>query len=130
MAVERKQTSSLLIDIALYAASAVISFVLLNNVLKKLDPNHENAKQVSCASSHGRAYSQFLKRSHTPWFRLQAQVKKKELSKRLGRPLLDTNQYEDVRTLCARAAHFLGSRRDRTDQQACVTSFDVLPPVL
>ena len=43
---ERKQTSGLLIDIALYAASALISFALLNNVLKKLDPNHEGAKQV------------------------------------------------------------------------------------
>lgn len=51
MAIERKQTASLVVDIALYAASALLSFVLLNNVLKKLDPNHENVKQVSPSAS-------------------------------------------------------------------------------
>jgi hypothetical protein len=50
---ERKQTSGLLIDIALYAASALISFALLNNVLKKLDPNHEGAKQVRQGAVQG-----------------------------------------------------------------------------
>ena len=52
---ERKQTSGLLIDIALYGASALISFALLNNVLKKLDPNHEGAKQARCRLGQCRA---------------------------------------------------------------------------
>ena len=98
---ERKQTSGLLIDIALYAASALISFALLNNVLKKLDPNHEGAKQARCRLGQCRAS---VRRPPPPAVPLtatphpaQAQAKKKELAKRLGRPLLDTNQYEDVR---------------------------------
>ncbi len=41
-----RKTAGVLTDLALYAVSALISFALLNNLLKKLDPNEANAKQV------------------------------------------------------------------------------------
>lgn len=44
--VDRRQTTGVLTELALYAVSALISFALLNNVLKKLDPNQQNAKQA------------------------------------------------------------------------------------
>ncbi len=43
---DRRQASSALTELALYAVSALISFALLNNVLKKLDPNQQNNKQA------------------------------------------------------------------------------------
>jgi len=41
-----RKMANVAIDLALYAVSALISFALLNNVLKKLDPNEANAKQA------------------------------------------------------------------------------------
>jgi hypothetical protein len=46
MPMDRRQASSALTELALYAVSALISFALLNNVLKKLDPNQQNNKQA------------------------------------------------------------------------------------
>jgi hypothetical protein len=46
MPIDRRQASGALTELALYAVSALISFALLNNVLKKLDPNQQNNKQV------------------------------------------------------------------------------------
>lgn len=43
---DRRQSSGVLTELALYAVSALISFALLNNVLKKLDPNQQNSKQA------------------------------------------------------------------------------------
>ncbi|XP_073310892.1 uncharacterized protein [Primulina huaijiensis] len=54
----------------LYAASAPLSCLVLFVGLKHLDPNHEASKK--------------------------ALEQKKELAKRLGRPLVSTNPYEDV----------------------------------
>ncbi|KMZ66195.1 ATPase [Zostera marina] len=57
-------------ELVLYAASAALSFVVLVAGLKQLDPNRDAAKK--------------------------ALENKKEISKRLGRPLSQTNQYEDM----------------------------------
>jgi hypothetical protein len=46
MPIDRRQASGALTELALYAVSALISFALLNNVLKKLDPNQQNNKQA------------------------------------------------------------------------------------
>ncbi|XP_075502663.1 uncharacterized protein LOC142540419 isoform X1 [Primulina tabacum] len=62
--------TKLLQQLILYAASAALSCLVLVVGLKHLDPNHEASKK--------------------------ALEQKKELAKRLGRPLLPTNQYEDV----------------------------------
>ena len=43
---DRRQSSGVLTELALYAVSALISCALLNNVLKKLDPNQQNSKQA------------------------------------------------------------------------------------
>jgi hypothetical protein len=47
---DRRQSSGVLTELALYAVSALISFALLNNVLKKLDPNQQNSKQARAPS--------------------------------------------------------------------------------
>ena len=91
----RRKATSIAIDLALYTISALISFALLNNVLKKLDPNEGNAKQAR------RAAPRVAAASLTP--SLQAVEKKKEIAARLGRPLLNTNQYEDVRPAASAA---------------------------
>jgi SpoVK/Ycf46/Vps4 family AAA+-type ATPase len=57
-------------DILLYAASAALSCLVLVTGLQYLDPNRESSKK---ALEH-----------------------KKEIAKRLGRPLINTNSYEDV----------------------------------
>ncbi|KAL0340946.1 UNVERIFIED_CONTAM: hypothetical protein Sradi_4611400 [Sesamum radiatum] len=57
-------------ELILYAASAALSCLVLFVGLKHLDPNREAAKK---AVEH-----------------------KKEIAKRLGRPLIQTNPYEDV----------------------------------
>ncbi|KAK1441510.1 hypothetical protein QVD17_07459 [Tagetes erecta] len=57
-------------ELLLYAASAALSSLVLFAGLKHLDPNREASKK---ALQH-----------------------KKEISKRLGRPLIQTNSYEDV----------------------------------
>ncbi|GAA0145120.1 hypothetical protein LIER_05382 [Lithospermum erythrorhizon] len=60
----------LLQELVLYAASAALSCLVLFVGLKHLDPNRESSKK---ALEH-----------------------KKEIAKRLGRPLIQTNPYEDV----------------------------------
>ncbi|XP_074561626.1 uncharacterized protein LOC141817915 [Curcuma longa] len=62
--------SRFLQELALYAASAALSCLVLFAGLRQLDPNRAASKK---ALEH-----------------------KKEISKRLGRPLIHTNQYEDV----------------------------------
>ncbi|XP_045816544.1 outer mitochondrial transmembrane helix translocase-like isoform X1 [Trifolium pratense] len=62
--------TKLLQDILLYAASAALSCLVLVTGLHYLDPNRESSKK---ALEH-----------------------KKEIAKRLGRPLINTNSYEDV----------------------------------
>ncbi|XP_077245631.1 uncharacterized protein LOC143885372 isoform X1 [Tasmannia lanceolata] len=57
-------------ELVLYAASAALSCLVLFAGLRHLDPNREATKK--------------------------AQAQKKELAKRLGRPLIQTNAYEDV----------------------------------
>ncbi|KAL6581579.1 hypothetical protein OROMI_007502 [Orobanche minor] len=57
-------------ELILYAASAALSCLVLFVGLKQLDPNRDSAKK--------------------------ALEQKKEISKRLGRPLIETNSYEDV----------------------------------
>ncbi|XP_076954099.1 uncharacterized protein LOC143628368 [Bidens hawaiensis] len=57
-------------ELVLYAASAALSCLVLFAGLKHLDPNREASKK--------------------------ALEQKKEISKRLGRPLVQTNPYEDV----------------------------------
>lgn len=57
-------------ELVLYAASAALSCLVLFAGLKHLDPNREASKK--------------------------ALEQKKEISKRLGRPLIHTNAYEDV----------------------------------
>ncbi|KAK9066490.1 hypothetical protein SSX86_013813 [Deinandra increscens subsp. villosa] len=57
-------------ELVLYAASAALSSLVLFAGLKHLDPNREASKK--------------------------ALEQKKEISKRLGRPLIHTNPYEDV----------------------------------
>lgn len=73
----RSTRSAILTELVVYAASALISFALLGNLLKKLDPNAQASKQ--------------------------AKVKKKEIAARLGRPLVETNVYEDVRAAASGA---------------------------
>ncbi|WZY85799.1 hypothetical protein YC2023_032183 [Brassica napus] len=62
--------TKILQELILYAASAALSCLVLFAGLKHLDPNREASKK---ALEH-----------------------KKEISKRLGRPLIHTNSYEDV----------------------------------
>ncbi|KAJ9539582.1 hypothetical protein OSB04_026088 [Centaurea solstitialis] len=62
--------TKLLQELVLYAASAALSCLVLFAGLKQLDPNREASKK--------------------------AQQQKKEISKRLGRPLIQTNSYEDI----------------------------------
>ncbi|KAI4307059.1 hypothetical protein L6164_030289 [Bauhinia variegata] len=62
--------TKLLQDLLLYAASAALSCLVLFAGLRHLDPNREASKK---ALEH-----------------------KKEIAKRLGRPLIQTNPYEDV----------------------------------
>lgn len=93
----RRKATHIAIDLALYAISALISFALLNNVLKKLDPNEGNAKQARRAAPRRASPPPGSPPS------LQAVEKKKEIAARLGRPLLNTNQYEDVRPAAAAA---------------------------
>ncbi|KAK9293153.1 hypothetical protein L1049_021140 [Liquidambar formosana] len=62
--------TKLLQDLVLYAASAALSCLVLFAGLRHLDPNREASKK--------------------------ALEQKKEISKRLGRPLIHTNPYEDV----------------------------------
>ena len=50
---DQRKLAGVAIDLAMYALSALISFALLNNVLKKLDPNESNAKQARRAASAG-----------------------------------------------------------------------------
>ncbi|XP_020598731.1 ATPase family AAA domain-containing protein 1-like [Phalaenopsis equestris] len=57
-------------ELVLYAASAALSCLVLFAGLRHLDPNHAASKK--------------------------ALEQKKEIAKRLGRPLIQTNQYEDV----------------------------------
>ncbi|KFK26979.1 hypothetical protein AALP_AA8G318300 [Arabis alpina] len=66
---ERKDTT-LLEQLILYVASAALSSLVLYVGIRQLDPNRDAAKK---ALEH-----------------------KRELAKRLGRPLVKTNQYEDV----------------------------------
>ncbi|ONK58854.1 uncharacterized protein A4U43_C08F420 [Asparagus officinalis] len=62
--------SRFLKELALYAASAGLSYLVLCAALRKLDANHAASKK--------------------------ALKQKREIAKRLGRPLTNTNQYEDV----------------------------------
>ena len=103
---DRRQSSGVLTELALYAVSALISFALLNNVLKKLDPNQQNSKQARshlvCHFSRLRGWREAaapvaVQRLRRAPCRAQATAKRKEISARLGRPVLETNQYEDVR---------------------------------
>lgn len=64
----RGSSESRLQELILYAASAALSCLVLFVGLKQLDPNRESSKK---ALEH-----------------------KKEIAKRLGRPLIETNQYE------------------------------------
>ncbi|KAJ6821812.1 ATPase family AAA domain-containing protein 1-like isoform X1 [Iris pallida] len=57
-------------ELVLYAASAALSFLVLFAGLRQLDPNRAATKK--------------------------ALQKKKDIARRLGRPLIQTNQYEDV----------------------------------
>ncbi|XWS38168.1 hypothetical protein CRYUN_Cryun19dG0107100 [Craigia yunnanensis] len=70
MARGRRTETSFLQDLLLYAVSAAFSCVVLFVGLKHLDPNRESSKKSI--------------------------ENKKAISKRLGRPLIDTNPYEDV----------------------------------
>lgn len=65
---EGSSETKLLKDLLLYAASAALSCLVLFAGLRHLDPNREASKK---ALEH-----------------------KKEISKRLGRPLIQTNPYE------------------------------------
>ncbi|CAN8302030.1 unnamed protein product [Cochlearia groenlandica] len=65
-----KKDTNLLEQLILYVASAALSSLVLYVGLRQLDPNRDAAKK---ALKH-----------------------KRELAKRLGRPLIQTNQYEDV----------------------------------
>lgn len=67
---ESSRETKFLQELVLYAASAALSCLVLFAGLKHLDPNREASKK--------------------------ALEQKKEISKRLGRPLIHTNQYEDV----------------------------------
>ncbi|KAJ7965289.1 ATPase family AAA domain-containing protein 1-like [Quillaja saponaria] len=66
----RSSETKLLQELILYAASAALSCLVLFVGLRQLDPNREASKK---ALEH-----------------------KKEIAKRLGRPLIQTNPYEDV----------------------------------
>ncbi|XP_059304493.1 uncharacterized protein LOC132056355 [Lycium ferocissimum] len=66
----RSSETKLLQELILYAASAALSSLVLFVGLRQLDPNRQASKK---ALEH-----------------------KKELAKRLGRPLIQTNPYEDV----------------------------------
>ncbi|PKU64642.1 uncharacterized AAA domain-containing protein C24B10.10c-like [Dendrobium catenatum] len=57
-------------ELVLYAASAALSSLVLFMGLRHLDPNRDASKK--------------------------ALAQKKEIAKRLGRPLIQTNQYEDI----------------------------------
>ena len=62
----------MLTELGMYALSAVLSWMMLSRLLKQLDPTNTKASK-------------------------QAALTKKELAVRLGKPKLDTNQFEDVR---------------------------------
>ncbi|MCD7452246.1 hypothetical protein HAX54_016011 [Datura stramonium] len=66
----RSSETKLLQELVLYAASAALSCLVLFVGLRQLDPNRQASKK---AIEH-----------------------KKELAKRLGRPIIQTNSYEDV----------------------------------
>ncbi|XP_074319901.1 uncharacterized protein LOC141656756 [Silene latifolia] len=66
----RNSQTSFVQELVLYAASAALSCLVLVAGLKHLDPNKESAKK--------------------------ALEQKKEIAKRLGRPLIQTNPYEDI----------------------------------
>eukprot|EP00240_Pyramimonas_obovata_P007986 CAMPEP_0118952360 /NCGR_PEP_ID=MMETSP1169-20130426/54714_1 /TAXON_ID=36882 /ORGANISM="Pyramimonas obovata, Strain CCMP722" /LENGTH=169 /DNA_ID=CAMNT_0006899589 /DNA_START=40 /DNA_END=546 /DNA_ORIENTATION=- len=61
---------TLLQEVMIYAASAMFSFWLLTFSLKRLDPNRDAQKQSA--------------------------QRKKEIAARLGRPYIQTNNYEDI----------------------------------
>ncbi|KAL6005672.1 hypothetical protein ACLOJK_006243 [Asimina triloba] len=65
-----RRETNFLQELVLYAASAALSCLVLYAGLRHLDPNRAASKK--------------------------AQEHKKEIAKRLGRPLIDTNPYEDV----------------------------------
>ncbi|KAL2550822.1 P-loop containing nucleoside triphosphate hydrolase superfamily protein [Forsythia ovata] len=65
-----ERETNFLQELVLYAASAALSCLVLFVGLRHLDPNRESSKK--------------------------AQEHKKEIAKRLGRPLVETNPYEDV----------------------------------
>ncbi|XP_021775002.1 ATPase family AAA domain-containing protein 1-like [Chenopodium quinoa] len=66
----RNTETKLIQELVLYAASAALSCLVLFVGLRQLDPNREASKK--------------------------ALEQKKEIAKRLGRPLIQTNPYEDV----------------------------------
>ncbi|XP_004235000.2 uncharacterized protein [Solanum lycopersicum] len=66
----RSSETKLLKELVLYAASAALSSLVLFVGLRQLDPNRQASKK--------------------------ALENKKELAKRLGRPIIQTNSYEDV----------------------------------
>lgn len=68
-------------DLLLYAASAALSCLVLFAGLRHLDPNREASKKVL---------------EH-----------KKEIAKRLGRPLIQTNPYEVYPLFCSLRSNFL-----------------------
>ncbi|KAH0690099.1 hypothetical protein KY289_017457 [Solanum tuberosum] len=70
MTKRRSSETKLLKELLLYAASAALSSLVLFVGLRQLDPNRQASKK---ALEH-----------------------KKELAKRLGRPIIQTNSYEDV----------------------------------
>ncbi|KAI0530510.1 hypothetical protein KFK09_000054 [Dendrobium nobile] len=65
-----RNSQGLIQELVLYAASAALSCLVLFAGLRQLDPNRAASKK--------------------------ALEQKKEIAKRLGRPLIQTNQYEDV----------------------------------
>ncbi|KAG6513340.1 hypothetical protein ZIOFF_023664 [Zingiber officinale] len=75
----RSSRSSLLQELLLYAATAALSSLVLFVGLRQLDPNHSARKK---ALEH-----------------------KKEIAKRLGRPLINTNPYEVVVLFCLFSRH-------------------------
>jgi hypothetical protein len=120
------------VDLAMYALSALISFALLNNLLKKLDPNEGNAKQARprlCEAQPRPPPSHRPCVAHrSPRRSPQAAAKKKEIADRLGRPLLNTNQYEDVRYVCAAAECEPSVQLTRSRRWLQLIACDVINP--